>query len=210
MTITRSTVAGSAVAFALLAIPLVTSAAATPTVNITASKTSISASKSPVYANLPTISWSSTNASSCAASGSGWSGAVATSGSQKVNPPVTTTYTLTCTGAGGSANQSVTVTVTASQTASALSGLTQATSGSAPQAAGFSHTWNADLQLGSSGPDVSALQTALSLNGVYTGDVTGGFYSQTFAAVKAFQTKYGINATGYVGPATRAKLNALY
>jgi peptidoglycan hydrolase-like protein with peptidoglycan-binding domain len=40
--------------------------------------------------------------------------------------------------------------------------------------------------------------------------VTGGFYSQTFASVQAFQSKYGINATGYVGPMTRAKLNALY
>ena len=36
------------------------------------------------------------------------------------------------------------------------------------------------------------------------------FNASTRQAVIAFQKKYGINPTGYVGPVTRAKLNALY
>jgi len=45
---------------------------------------------------------------------------------------------------------------------------------------------------------------------VYAGEITGGFYNQTYWAVQAFQQKYGIEATGFVGPDTRAKLNVLY
>jgi hypothetical protein len=59
-----------------------------------------------------TLSWSSTDATSCTASG-GWSGSKATGGSQSVSPSVTTTYTLACTGDGGSTNDSVTITVNA-------------------------------------------------------------------------------------------------
>jgi murein L,D-transpeptidase YcbB/YkuD len=77
--------------------------------------------------------------------------------------------------------------------------------------ADFSYVWTRDLQIGSPfTEDVVALQIALAKEGVYSGDPSGGFYSQTFAAVKAFQQKYGIEATGFVGPETRAKLNALF
>lgn len=59
-----------------------------------------------------TVTWSSTNATSCAASGS-WSGTQAISGTSTQTPTVAGpgTYTLTCTGAGGSANQSVSLIV---------------------------------------------------------------------------------------------------
>jgi hypothetical protein len=59
-----------------------------------------------------TLTWTSQNATSCNASG-GWSGALATSGSQK-SPTIdaAATFTLTCTGAGGSTAQSVTVSLT--------------------------------------------------------------------------------------------------
>ena len=47
------------------------------------------------------LSWSSTGATSCEASG-GWSGAVARSGAQRVGPlDDTSTFTLSCTGADG-------------------------------------------------------------------------------------------------------------
>ncbi len=59
-----------------------------------------------------TLTWSSTNATSCGASG-GWSGARATASSLLVSPTATTTYTLTCVGAGGSDVESVVITVTA-------------------------------------------------------------------------------------------------
>ena len=50
-----------------------------------------------------TLSWSSSNATACQASGA-WSGTVALSGSQLVTPPAagTFTYTLTCNGVAGS------------------------------------------------------------------------------------------------------------
>ena len=58
------------------------------------------------------ISWSTTNATSCAASGA-WSGSRATSGAESVTPATTgaATYTLTCSGTGGSASASAKVTV---------------------------------------------------------------------------------------------------
>jgi hypothetical protein len=54
------------------------------------------------------LSWSSTNASSCAGGGFAASG---TSGSAVVSPTVTTSYSVTCTGEGGSATAMTTVTV---------------------------------------------------------------------------------------------------
>jgi pectate lyase len=63
-----------------------------------------------IAGNASTLTWSSTNATSCYASG-GWRGIKATSGSQSVSPAVTTTYTVTCIGAEGSVNDSATVTV---------------------------------------------------------------------------------------------------
>ena len=58
------------------------------------------------------LTWSSTNASSCTASGA-WSGSEQTSGSQPVSQssPGTYTYTLTCNGSGGSAKNSAILTV---------------------------------------------------------------------------------------------------
>src|SRR5919197_54354 len=78
----------------------------TPTVSLTASLASVTSGSS---ANL---TWSSSNASSCSASG-GWSGAKPPAGSQSTGSlTATTVFTLACTGSGGSATQSVTVTVT--------------------------------------------------------------------------------------------------
>jgi hypothetical protein len=60
-----------------------------------------------------TLSWSSTNASSCAGSGFSASG---TSGSAAVQPTVTTSYSVTCTGNGGSASALATVTMSSPST----------------------------------------------------------------------------------------------
>jgi hypothetical protein len=76
-----------------------------PTVNLTANPMSITPGQS------TTLAWSTTNASSCNATG-GWSGGKPLSGELIVLTASTATYTLTCTGAGGSAAKSVTVTVT--------------------------------------------------------------------------------------------------
>ncbi len=76
----------------------------TPTLTFTASPTSISSGQS------STLSWSTTNATSCTAS-NGWTGTKATSGGQSVTPSSAATYSLTCTGAGGSVTNSVSVSV---------------------------------------------------------------------------------------------------
>jgi len=81
-----------------------------PTVTLSASPTSI------VSGNSTTISWSSTNATSC--DSNWWSGSTAKSGSVTMYPSVTTTYTKTCSNANGSASDSVTVTVNQSSSAS--------------------------------------------------------------------------------------------
>ena len=58
------------------------------------------------------LTWSSTGASQCSASGA-WTGAVAVSGSQRVTQVSagSYSYTVTCSGAGGSAASSATLTV---------------------------------------------------------------------------------------------------
>ncbi len=63
------------------------------------------------------------------------------------------------------------------------------------------------LSMGALGAEVSALQTRLLYEKVYTGPVTGKFGAQTYAAVKAYQKKNKITQLGVVGPATRALLN---
>lgn len=78
-----------------------------PTLSFSASPTSIS------YGGATTLSWSTTNATSCSASG-GWSGAKATSGSQQISGITSNqTYYMTCSGQSGStpANGSASVTV---------------------------------------------------------------------------------------------------
>ncbi len=62
-----------------------------------------------------TLTWSSTNTTSCTATG-GWTGAKAVSGTQVVSPVVNTTYTLACTGTGGTATQSASVVVSPAST----------------------------------------------------------------------------------------------
>ena len=56
-----------------------------------------------------TLTWTSTNAMSCTASGGTFIGSKDMNGSEIITPSATTTYVLTCTGAGGSANDSVIV-----------------------------------------------------------------------------------------------------
>ena len=61
------------------------------------------------YNTSATLSWTSTNADSCTASGD-WSGSKPTSGSEDTgNLTSSKTYVITCTGAGGSASDSVTI-----------------------------------------------------------------------------------------------------
>lgn len=84
-----------------------------PTVSLAASPNSVTAG------SASTLSWTSTNATTCSASGS-WSGNKNTSGSAATgNLSVTSSYKLSCTGGGGAATVSVTVTVKAPATCAA-------------------------------------------------------------------------------------------
>lgn len=60
---------------------------------------------------------------------------------------------------------------------------------------------------GSRGNDVTELQKRLIAEGLLSTDATGYFGKLTSDAVKKFQEKNGIPATGLVGPMTRAALN---
>lgn len=92
----------------------------------------------------------------------------------------------------------------------------------------FKHTFTASLQLGQTGSEVRALQTALMIDGVFSRDLYAkllkseelGFYgSVTRNAVLSFQLKHAIPLSWYemyvlkgskVGPKTNTKLNQLY
>ncbi len=82
----------------------------------------------------------------------------------------------------------------------------------------FCHAFARDLRVGDSGEDVSALQKALREGGFPTSE-SGDFDEPTASAVVQFQEKYKdevltphqlSRGTGYVGSATRSKLNLLY
>ncbi len=89
---------------------------AAPTVSLTSSTTSAAAGSS------ITLSWTTTNATSCTASGGAFSGSVTPGkGSESVTLSATTTYSLQCTGAAGSATGTVTVNATSSSSSSSAS-----------------------------------------------------------------------------------------
>jgi len=71
--------------------------------------------------------------------------------------------------------------------------------------------FTADLQHGvRANADVQRLQEFLTAQQLYSGPITGNFFSLTLRAVKAFQAREGITpAAGYFGPRTRVRANAL-
>ena len=83
------------------------------------------------------------------------------------------------------------------------------------------HTFNTNLRLGDSGAEVLALDKALEKEGFSVNEQKDNppFAEPTASAVTGFQEKYASEiltplglkyGTGYFGPATRKKLNALY
>ncbi|MBR5224671.1 MAG: peptidoglycan-binding protein [Clostridia bacterium] len=66
------------------------------------------------------------------------------------------------------------------------------------------------IKLGSSGATVRSIQTKLDALGIYSGEITGNAGEKTVAAIKAFQSKNGLTADGIAGPATIAKIDAVY
>jgi hypothetical protein len=99
------------------ALTITTPAPAAPTVTVSVAPATIT-----VGANA-TVTWSSTNATSCTASGA-WSGSQATSGTLSVSPASagSASYSLACTGAGGTANGTATLTVNAASSGGGSTG----------------------------------------------------------------------------------------
>jgi hypothetical protein len=93
-----------------------------PTVSLSATPTTVTTG------STSTLKWSSTNASTCTASGA-WSGLMPTSGSVAKDPASSSTYSLNCSGAGGSAAQSVAVQVAAAATSTVYPASCTGTSG---------------------------------------------------------------------------------
>lgn len=100
----RILVVATLTALAVAATPLSAAAtSASPTVTLRASPWSV------LSGHSSTLTWSSTNATSCAASGD-WSGTLATSGSRSTGAlTAATTFTVTCKGAGGTASRTETI-----------------------------------------------------------------------------------------------------
>jgi hypothetical protein len=147
-----------------------------PTVSVDADPLSITTGQ------FSTISWSSTDATSCSASG-GWSGTKVTSGSEVVYPTANTTYSLTCTGSGGQATNSVTVYVS-SPTAPTVS-LT-ATPSSIESGSSSTLTWS------------STNATTCSASGGWSGTKA---VSGTQSVSPTANTTYSLSCTGDGGSA---------
>ncbi|MDP3764610.1 MAG: peptidoglycan-binding domain-containing protein [bacterium] len=76
----------------------------------------------------------------------------------------------------------------------------------------LAQTFERDLRFGLQGDsDVIKLQEFLADRGLYSGPITGNFFSLTLKAVKKLQTQENIRpVSGYVGAKTREKLNQLF
>ena len=177
--------------------------ASAPTVSITANGTAGSVTVS--YNTAATIAWTSSNATSCSISPSGWTG---TSGSQSSgNLTATTTYMVTCNGPGGNATANVVVNVlpapnfavsclpiTSTVSQGSNTAYTLSTSGSNGFASGV--TFSASFS-----PNTGTLPTvSFSNNGATpdattvalistTGATTSGNYTMTFSGTGGGITK---------------------
>lgn len=147
-----------------------------PTVALSASPTSI------VNGNSSTLTWSSSNATSC--TGTGFSTGGAISGSVIVSPSVTTTYNLSCTGSGGTNAGSATVTV--SPAPSPTASLTAAPSSMGAGGAG-TVTWSSANTTSCTGTNFS----------------TGGATSGTVLVSPLTTTTYSLTCTGTGGSVSK-------
>ena len=155
-----------------------------PTVTLSASPTSVA------FGGSTALTWSSTNATSCAASGA-WSGTRATSGSENSaalsNSP--SAFTLTCTGAGGQTSRTVNVTV-----GSAPPPVPTVTLSASPTSVAFGGTTALSWS--------STNATSCTASGVWSGArSTAG--SETSASLSNSTSSFTLTCTGAGGQASR-------
>ena len=106
-----------------------------------------------------------------------------------------------------------TMATTLTQLAANVSAGGTTTSGTAattatPAGASTYYDFTEFLSAGSQDAQVTELQQYLTQKGFYSGPITGFYGSLTETAVGKYQTAHGIDPAGYVGPSTRAALNA--
>jgi len=130
-----------------------------------------------------TLTWSSTNATSCAASG-GWSGSQATSGTHITGALASTTsYSLTCTGSGGTSNVSTATVTIANGTVNVSPGTAAITLWQTQQftptvPGGGAVTWTVDGVAGGNGS-----VGTISAGGAYTPGTAVGTHSVVATSV---------------------------
>jgi PKD repeat protein len=156
-----------------------------PTVSISANPTTITLGES------TTLTWSSTNVTSCTASGD-WTGTEATSGSQSITPTTVgiKTYALTCTRVGGSSSDTVTVTVNAPPTITSV--------GVSPSTA--TAEVNTSVQFSASVSGTGSFSTAVvwAVNGTAGGNATVGTIRKDDFLKAVFNWNYSAAADSIV------------
>jgi hypothetical protein len=144
------------------------------------------------WGSSSTLSWSTTNASSCTASGA-WSGSQATTGSAvQSNLTTTGTYTLMCTGAGGNVTQTATVVVTGSAPDTSAPTAPAGLTGAAQSPTQIALTW------GASTDNVGVVSYQLYRNGAQVTAPSGTSFTDTSLAPGTTYT-YWVKATDAAG-----------
>jgi hypothetical protein len=163
-----------------------TSSVSTVMVNIIPTATLVAAPSVIASGGTSTLTWSSTNATSCTASGAGagWSGSKATSGTQSTGAlTATTSYSLSCSGAGGTSSlvtATVTIssgTVTLSPTIATLT-VSQTQQFTATVPGGGAATWAVDGIAGG-----SAAVGVVTSGGLYTAGTAVGTHTVVATSV---------------------------
>lgn len=126
-----------------------------------------------------------------------------------INAGGSATAAVTTPASNGTGSSSVTAEIQALQ-AQLASLETKASEGSTSSrvdaSAGYDFT--EFLGVGFQDAQVTALQERLTYDGYFSGPITGYYGPLTEAAVEKYQSANGIEVKGYVGPSTRAALNA--
>ena len=175
-----------------------------PTVTISANPTSVASGGS------STLTWSSTNATSCTAS-NGWTGTKATSGTQTLtNLTANQTYTLTCSNRAKSVTQSASVTVTGTPPDTTPPSAPTNLAGTATSPTQINLTWTASTDnVGVTGYDIYRSSTLVGTSTLTSFSNTGLTASTQYSyTVKAFDAAGNLSsASNSVNITTQSAAN---